>query len=102
MATFDSVLKVFTLGDHGVNVSSDPIHTEVGDVVSAQNAYFRGSGERGGLSKRGGLRVMNNSALNGSVLSIIGVTFPDSTPGAILTDMDLVTLTDEVDLILVE
>lgn len=95
-------IKVYSLGDKGVNVSTDLRHVEPGDVVSAQNATFYGSGKRGGLSKRLGMRAINSVALAGAVLALCAATFSDPTPGAILTDMDSATLTDESFMVLVE
>ena len=95
------VLKVFSLGDHGVNVTKDPLHTDVGDVVWAQNAYFSGSGHTGGLYKRAGLRQFNTTALNAAVMSIVAVDLTDAT-GAVLTDSALLVLTDDVFLTLTE
>ena len=95
-------LKVFGLGSKGVNLTDDPLHTDVGDVTQAQNAIFRGSGLSGGLYKRGGLRILNTTTLNGSVLAILAVSLDDPTPGNILTDDDLNTLTDDLFLVLTE
>lgn len=95
-------IKVYALGEKGVNVSADALHTEVGDVTSAQNATFTSRGVRGGLGKRTGMRVMNAVALAGAVLAIAAVTFTDPTPGNILTDTDLFTLTDDAFLVLTE
>ena len=94
-------LTVYSLGDHGVNVSVDPLHTDIGDVTVAQNARFYGSGQRGGLSKRGGLRILA-TGLDGAVLAMISVDLTDPTGGALLTDNDLNTLTDMVFLVLTE
>jgi hypothetical protein len=95
-------IKVYSLGEKGVNVSNDPLHTDVGDVVSAQNATFTSRGVRGGLGKRLGMRVLNTVALAGAVLAIAAVTFTDPSPGNILTDTDLFTLTDDAFLVLTE
>ncbi len=97
-----SILKVFGIGQNGINVSSDALHVDDNDVVVAQNAIFYGSGESGGLAKRGGLRIMNSTALNGAVLAMFAVNFTDPTPGSILTDNDGATLTDDAFLVLVE
>ena len=95
-------IKVYSLGDKGVNVSNDPRHSDIGDVVSAQNASFFGSGKRGGLSKRLGMIAINGVALAGAVLSLASVTFADPTPGAILTDTAGYILTDDSFLVLSE
>ena len=95
-------IKVYSLGDKGVNVSYSARHTDIGDVVSAQNATFFSNGSRGGLGKRLGMRVINAVALAGSVLTIVAVTFPDPSPGSILTDSDLLTLTDAAFMVIVE
>ncbi len=94
-------VTVFGLGDKGVNVTADPLHTEVGDVVSAQNASFQGSGQRGGLAKRLGLRILA-SGLDGTVYALASVTLADPTPGNILTDSGSFTLTDDAFLVLTE
>ena len=95
-------IKVYSLGDKGVNVSYDALHTDIGDVVSAQNATFLNNGKRGGLGKRLGMRAINAVALAGAVLAIVAVTFPDPSPSSILTDSDLLTLTDSAFLVLTE
>lgn len=95
-------IKVYSLGDKGVNVSADPLHTDIGDVVSAQNASFYLGGKRGGLSKRLGMRALNTTALAGAVLAIASLTFSDPTPGNILTDTDGFTVTDDAFLVLTE
>ena len=95
-------IKVYSLGDKGVNVSGDLLHTDVGDVTSAQNATFTSRGVRGGLGKRLGMRAINAVALSGAVLAIAAVTFTDPSPGNILTDGDLFTLTDDAFMVLTE
>lgn len=95
-------LKVYGMGDAGVNTSSDPLHTAVGDVTSAQNATFLGSGQRGGLSKRLGLRVFNATALGGAVLALLSVTIADPSAPTILVDGDDVALSDDLFLVLTE
>lgn len=95
------LIKVYGLGERGVNVSNDPLHTQVGDVVNAQNASFFGSGVRGGLAKRLGNRILA-SGLNGAIISILSVTLTDPTPGAVLTDGNSDTLTDDAFLALTE
>lgn len=95
-------VTVYSLGDKGCNLSADPLHTDVGDVVSAQNVTFYGAGLRGGLAKRLGMRAINAVALAGTVMAIAAFTFADPTGGSILTDMDLATLTDESFMVLVE
>lgn len=94
-------IKVYGLGDQGVNVSNDPLHTQVGDVVQAQNSSFYGAGVRGGLSKRLGNRILA-SGLNGAILAILSVTLTDPTPAAILVDGNSDILTDDVFLVLTE
>jgi len=95
-------IKVYSLGDKGVNVSSDAVHTDLGDVTSAQNASFYAGGKRGGLAKRLGMRIINTVALNGAVLAIASATFADPTPGNLLTDGNLAILTDDTFLVLTE
>lgn len=95
-------IAVYSLGDKGVNVTDDPLHTDIGDVTTAQNASFYASGKRGGLSKRLGMRLLNAVALNGSVLALAAFTFTDPTPGNILTDGDSLTLTDDAFMVLTE
>ena len=95
-------IKVYSLGDKGVNVSNDSRHADIGEVVSAQNASFLSSGKRGGLSKRLGMVAINSVALAGAILSLASVTFTDPTPGAILTDTAGYILTDDSSLILSE
>lgn len=91
------------MGDHGVNVSNDPLHTQVGDVTKAQNATFYGSGQRGGLSKRLGLRQFNSGALNAAVMAILSVALPDPTSlTLLLMDADSLTLTDDAFIVMTE
>ena len=95
-------LKVYGLGDKGVNVTQDPLHTDVGDVASAQNAGFFGSGQRGGLAKRLGMRILNGTALDGTVYALLSVTIADPTPGNVLTDTGGFTVTDDAFVVLTE
>lgn len=96
-----SEIRVFGLGDQGVHVSVGPLHSEIGDVTSAQNASFLSAGARGGLASRPGL-AKYSALCAGAILSILSVTFPDTAATTILTDMDLVTVTDNDGIALVE
>jgi len=95
-------IKVYSLGDKGVNVSDDPLHTDVGDVTVAQNVTFYGAGRRGGLSKRLGMRAINTVAMAGAVLGIASFTFADPTATTTLVDGDGLILTDDAFMVLTE
>lgn len=95
-------IAVYSLGEKGVNVTDDPLHTDLGDVTVAQNASFYADGKRGGLSKRLGMRAINATALAGSVLALAAFTFTDPSPGNLLTDGDGLLLTDSAFMVLTE
>jgi hypothetical protein len=94
---------VLGLGDHGVHAEVGPLHGDVGDLLSAQNAsFFSGEGQRGGLHKRMGLEKLSATALAGEVYAIFPVTFADPSPGGTLTDSTPEDLTDETPAVLTE
>ena len=84
-------VDVYNLGARGVNLTASPVHTEDGDVVSAQNAISNPVSEEGGLSKRGGLARLNSSALAGSVANIINVPLPVTLTRTLYAALDLAT-----------
>jgi hypothetical protein len=94
-------IRVFGMGDKGVNVQSGPLHSETGDVVLAQNVSFFGADERGGLSTRMGLRQYS-AACAGAILAILPVTFADTITTIFLTDMNLDIVTDDAYIALTE
>lgn len=63
-------LRVFNLGDIGVDVVQSPLHLEEGALVSAQNAVPNPIGQGHGVSKRQGMIALTD-ALDGSVLAFI-------------------------------
>lgn len=66
-------LNLFKFGQGGVNLTKDPLHLSDDELMSAQNAEVVLDGTNGGdgsISKRGGLAVLNSSALSGSILGI--------------------------------
>lgn len=95
-------IRVFGMGEQGVQVGAGPLHSETGDLMSAQNASFTGTDERGGVAKRMGLRAFTTSAAAGAVYAILSVTFADAAFTTNLTDMDLAQLYDDAMLALVE
>lgn len=96
-------IRVMGMGEQGVQVAKGPLHGEPGDVMSAQNATFLGADERGGLAKRQGMSKFTASALAGTVLAILSVTFADgSISSKVLLDGAGDILTDEAFLVLTE
>ena len=70
-------VAVYSMGEHGVNVSNDARHTDTGDVRTAQNVTFYGGGRKGGLAKRLGMVAINTSALDGALVSLAHETFEE-------------------------
>ena len=69
-------LSLRDVGGGGVNLVKGPLHLEDNELTQAQNAEFvlnEASGGVGVLSKRGGLSVLNGSALAGSVTGLFGL-----------------------------
>lgn len=93
MAT-TSEIRVFGMGEQGVHVSVGPLHTEIGDVTTAQNCSFFGTGQRGGLASRTGFYAFA-SGCAGAVLSVLSVTFSDTVTTTFLTDMNLDVVIDD-------
>jgi hypothetical protein len=69
-------LTNYTVGQEGVNLVKDPLQLNDGELTAAQNAEIvpdESKGGEGALSKRGGLGVLNGSALAGAVYGIISL-----------------------------
>jgi hypothetical protein len=69
-------LNVYTFGAGGVNLTKSPLELNDDEAVQLQNAELvpdLNTGGQAALTKRGGLAVLNSSALAGSVLGIIGL-----------------------------
>ncbi len=73
----DPNVKVFTLGDHGVNLTTSPLHVEPGELASAQNAVFSLIQAKHALSKRPGMDKLNASAAAGAVLAFQSIPLAD-------------------------
>lgn len=68
-------LDIYKLGQGGVQLTKDPLHLADEEVTQAQNAEIVQdvtTGGEGALTKRGGLAVLNSSAMSGSLLGIFG------------------------------
>jgi hypothetical protein len=63
-------LKVYTLGNLGINRVKSPIHVQDGELLSAQNATVRPIQGQQALAKRDGMVVINSEFANGTLLSI--------------------------------
>lgn len=66
-------LNVYNLGSNGVNVDSNPIQLEDGELTKGQNAIHDPLGSTGGLRKRAGLVKVNSVAAAGAIRGGIGV-----------------------------
>lgn len=70
-------LKVYGLGEHGVDLVSTPLHAPDGSLTQAQNAEFFKDQGVSGLRKRQGLQRLNSAnALAGQVNGFVGVPLP--------------------------
>lgn len=78
-------LKVYELGDKGVNVDGDPIAVEDTELMFAQNAIRDPLGAGSGLRKRPGLAAANSNIAGGAVLGGIGVPVINLSTGGLLT-----------------
>lgn len=76
-------LKVFSLGDKGVNRVRTPLHLEDDELVIAQNAVWERRGGRHALSKRPGMDAFTDVLDATGVLALGqgGLTLPPSPPG---------------------
>jgi hypothetical protein len=62
-------IKVWDLGEGGVNVDKNPLRTAPNESIESQNATYDPTQQRlGGLSKRPGLGRFNMTAMGGTVL----------------------------------
>lgn len=79
----EDFLKVFSLGDKGVNRVRTPLHLEDDELVIAQNACWERRGARHALAKRPGLSSFTDvlDALGVLALGQGGLTLPPSPPG---------------------
>lgn len=69
-------IAAYNLGGGGVNLVKGPLHLADNELTLAQNTEIvsnQNTGGEGVLSKRGGLAVVNSSALAGSVTGMVGV-----------------------------
>lgn len=74
-------IRNYEVGAEGVDIVTDPLHLSPKAVTQAQNAEMIPDATLGGklvLSKRGGLAVLNGSALAGSVLGLLGLALKTS------------------------
>lgn len=69
-------LNIYNLGSLGVNVDSSPIHTQDGELSTAQNAIKDPLGSAGGIRKRPGLTKINASAAGSGTSVLGGTNFP--------------------------
>lgn len=69
--------NVFNLGDLGVHLTESPVHSPDGSFTSAQNASVSENQGEHGIRKRLGLSKLTSDALNGSVLALGNMPFPD-------------------------
>jgi hypothetical protein len=71
-------LNLYALAQAGVALSTSQLHREDNEVSQAQNAIISFEEGRGAIRKRGGLAVLNPSALNAgaSILAVQGVPLP--------------------------
>lgn len=65
----------YLVGDAGVQLTSSPLHTPAGGLLSAQNCEFIRDMGLGGIGSRGGLARLNSSALSGAVVHVQNLPF---------------------------
>jgi len=66
----------YNFGGEGVNLVKNPLELADGEALRLQNAELVNDGTKGGkgsLTKRGGLAVLNASALAGAILGMLGL-----------------------------
>ena len=80
-----AILKVYGLGNAGVNVDSDPISIQDIELRLVQNAIRDPLGDDSGLRKRPGLTAAETNIAAGSVLGGIGVPLIDLSTGGTLS-----------------
>jgi hypothetical protein len=74
----DGKLNVFNLGERGVVLTKDPIHTVDGEVIQAQNAISSPESGLGGLESRPGMSRVNSGAMaGGAVQGFVALPFKD-------------------------
>jgi len=66
-------LSTYSIGKLGVNVDTDPVHSDDGQLSKAQNAIRDPLGGDGALRNRPGLVALNGSGSGGSISGGIGV-----------------------------
>lgn len=88
------VLRVFTIGDRGVNRFKTPLKTDDDELISAQNAEMRRDGSRHALAKRRGIGAFTD-ALAGTVFAVVngGSTLPPAPPTPVDEDDEDATAT---------
>lgn len=89
----NDILRVFTMGDKGVNRVKTPLALEDDELVSAQNAATSKSGSGHTLGKRPGMADFANVV--STVLAVVngGATLPPSPPTPVDEDDDSSTAT---------
>jgi len=70
-------LDVYNLGGLGVVIDKSPIHTQDGELLTAQNAQIDRIGVIGGIRLRDGMVKLNAAALAGPVVGSIAIPLPD-------------------------
>jgi hypothetical protein len=71
-------LNIFNLGERGVILTKDPIHTLDGDLTQAQNALRSIEGGLGGVESRPGMSKVNAAAMTGgAVLGFVSIPYRD-------------------------
>jgi hypothetical protein len=76
-------IKLYNLGERGVNLTPSPLHQEPGDLIQGQNAVTNPEGGLGGLAKRPGITALTAAPLAGAIGGLAHVPLPD--PGANLS-----------------
>lgn len=72
-------IKVYNLGEGGVNVDTNPLRIASNEVLETQNAtYDRTKSRVGGLTKRSGFARFHNTSLGGPVLGGIEAPYAAS------------------------
>lgn len=66
-------LRVYDVGQGGVNLVKDPILLDNSELTQAQNAEILVNEAKGALAKRGGLSALNSSPLSGAITGMLGV-----------------------------
>ena len=66
-------LKVYNIGDLGIDIVNSPIHVEDTHLLNGQNVQTSPDDREGALKKRDGMVAINSVPANGTLLAIFNI-----------------------------